>query len=114
MWLLWMQILPVLQVTPTERELPVVQAFLETEEYQTYVEDAEVCMQIIPHNVVQVRSIKQCVWNNMFFSIVGVDLCLSRECHLLNNDLGECERHCVWRRKPMLGRVRPMIGLVKS
>jgi len=37
-----MQILPVLQVTSTERVLPVVQAFIEIEEYQTYVEDVEV------------------------------------------------------------------------
>jgi len=42
LWFVWMQILPVLQVTSTERVLPVVQAFMETEEYQTYVEDAEV------------------------------------------------------------------------
>jgi len=76
-WFLWMQILAVLQVTPTERELPVVQAFLETEEYQTYVEDAKVCMRITSHNVIQVRGFKECVWNNMFFSVVGVDLCLS-------------------------------------
>jgi len=73
-WLLLMQILLVLQVTPTERELPVVQAFLETDEYQTYVEDAEVCMRIVPHNVVQVRGVKHCVWNNMFFFVVAVDL----------------------------------------
>ena len=39
-----MQILPVLQVTHTERQLRVVQAFLETDEYKTYVEDAEVCV----------------------------------------------------------------------
>ena len=42
LWFVWMQILPVLQVKSTERVLPVVQAFMETEEYQTYVEDAEV------------------------------------------------------------------------
>ena len=42
-WLVLMQILPVLEVTPTERQLPVVQAFLETDAYQTYLEDAEVC-----------------------------------------------------------------------
>ena len=55
-----------LEVRSTERVLPVVQAFMETEEYQTYVEDAEVSMRIVAHNVVQVRRIKQCVWNNMF------------------------------------------------
>ena len=92
----------------------MVQAFLETEEYQTYVKDAEVSMRIVPHNVVQVRGVKQCVWNNMFFSVVGVDLCLRRECCLLKNDLGECARHYVRRRKPMPGRVRPMIGLVRN
>ena len=42
LWFVWMQILPVLQVTSTERVLPVVQAFIEIEEYQTYVEDVEV------------------------------------------------------------------------
>ena len=88
--------------------------FLEMEYYQTYVEDAEVYMWILPHNVVQVRGVKQCVWNNMFFSIVGVDLCLSRECYMLKNDLGECERHCMQRRKPIPGCMRPMIGLVRS
>jgi len=36
------QILPVLEVTPTERQLAVVQAFLDTDEYNAYVEDAEV------------------------------------------------------------------------
>ena len=39
-----MQILPVLEVTPTERELPVVQAFLESDEYEMYLEDARVCV----------------------------------------------------------------------
>jgi len=81
-----MQILPVLQVTPTERQLPVVQAFLETDEYQTYLEDAEVCMRIVSHNVVHVRGVKHCVWNNMFVAVVVVDMCLSRERCLLKND----------------------------
>ena len=35
-----MQMLPVLEVTPTERELPVVQAFLNSDEYKAYLEDA--------------------------------------------------------------------------
>ena len=39
-----MQILPVLEVTPMERELPVVQAFLESDEYKTYVKDEQVCV----------------------------------------------------------------------
>jgi len=47
-----MQIVPVLDVTPTERQLPVVQAFLQTEEYQTFVEDVEVCVATVTHNVV--------------------------------------------------------------
>jgi len=34
-----MQILPVLEVTSTERELSMVQAFLESDEYKTYLED---------------------------------------------------------------------------
>jgi len=37
-----MQILLVLEVTPTERELPLVQEFLESDKYQTYLEDAQV------------------------------------------------------------------------
>jgi len=43
-----MQILPVLQVTPTESELPVVQAFLKSDDYTAYLEDAQVCVQIWP------------------------------------------------------------------
>jgi len=39
-----MQILPVLEVTPTERELPVVETFLESDEYEMYLEDAQVCV----------------------------------------------------------------------
>ena len=39
-----MQILPVLEVRPTERELPVVQAFLRSDEYKMYLEDAQVCV----------------------------------------------------------------------
>jgi len=69
----WMQILPVLEVRSTERVLPVVQAFMETEEYQTYVEDAEVSMRIVPHDVSWVR-------------YMCVDPCLCRECCLLRND----------------------------
>jgi len=61
MWFDWMQILPVFEVRPTERVLPVVQAFVKAEEYQTYVEDAEVSMRIVAHNVVQVTCIKQSV-----------------------------------------------------
>ena len=61
MWFDWMQILPVFEVRPTERVLPVVQAFVKAEEYQTYVEDAEVSMRIVAHNVVQVTRIKQSV-----------------------------------------------------
>ena len=60
-----------LEVRSTERVLPVVQVFIETEEYQTYVEDAEVSKRIIPHDVLQVRRVKQCVWNNM----VNVHVC---------------------------------------
>ena len=48
------QIVSVLDVTPIERQLPVVQAFLQTEEYQTYLEDAEVCVATITRNVVNV------------------------------------------------------------
>ena len=39
-----MQIVMVLEVRSTERELPVVHAFLESEEYRTYVEDEQVCV----------------------------------------------------------------------
>jgi len=39
-----MQILPVLEVTSAERELPVVQAFLESDEYEMYLKDAQVCV----------------------------------------------------------------------
>ena len=39
-----MQIVMVLEVRSTERELSVVQAFLESEEYKTYVEDEQVCV----------------------------------------------------------------------
>ena len=41
------QILPVLEVTPTERQLAVVQAFLDSDEYKAYVEDAEVCVRTV-------------------------------------------------------------------
>jgi len=43
-----MQILPVLEVTPTEKELPVVQAFLDNDEYKAYLEDAQVCVRTRP------------------------------------------------------------------
>ena len=46
--------MPVLDVTPTEKQLPVLQAFLHTEEYQIYVEDAEVCVATVTYNVVNV------------------------------------------------------------
>ena len=39
-----MQLLLALKVTPTERQLPVVQAFVQTMEYAVYVEDAQVFM----------------------------------------------------------------------
>ena len=51
---MFMQIVPVLDVTPTERQLPVVQAFLQTEECQMFVEDAEVCVATVTYNVVNV------------------------------------------------------------
>jgi len=88
-WLILMQILPVLQVTQTERQLHVVQAFLETDEYKTYLEDAEVCMRVVAHNVVHVRGVKHCVLNNIFVATVVVDMCLSRERCLLRNGLCE-------------------------
>jgi len=50
-----MQILPMLQVTYTERQQCVVQAFLETDEYKTYLEDAKVYVRLIAHNVVHVQ-----------------------------------------------------------
>jgi len=34
----------VLEVTPTERELPVVQAFFESDEYKMYLKDTQVCV----------------------------------------------------------------------
>jgi len=58
-----MQILPVLEVTPTERQLSKVQALLETDECQTYLEAAEVCSQIQAHFVVHVRGVD---WYNNF------------------------------------------------
>ena len=42
-----MQIVPVLEVTPTERQLAVVQALLDSDEYKVYVEDAQVCVRIV-------------------------------------------------------------------
>ena len=41
-----MQIVPVLDVTPTEKKLPAVQAFIRTEGYKMYVEDTEVCVTV--------------------------------------------------------------------
>jgi len=64
MWGALMQVLPVLEVTPTERVLRVVQAFMETEEYKAYVEDAEVSMGIVRYNVVQVTHVEQSAGND--------------------------------------------------
>jgi len=82
-----MQILPVLQVTHTERQLRVVQAFLETDEYKTYVEDAEVCVRLVAHNVVHVRGVKHSILNNIFVAAVFVHMCLSKERCLLRKGL---------------------------
>jgi len=71
-----MEILPVLQVTPIERQLPVVQAFLETDEYQTYLEDAEVCMRIVPHNVVHVTGVKYIAFGITCLSLLWLSICV--------------------------------------
>jgi len=78
-----------LKVTPTERQLLVVQAFLQTDEYQTYLEDEEVCMRTVIHHVVHVLCIIWWICSDMFVMVVGVGMCLSRDHSQLKNALGE-------------------------
>jgi len=40
----FMQILPMIEVTPMEREQLMVLAFLESDKYKTYLEDKQVCV----------------------------------------------------------------------
>ena len=61
-----MQMVPVLDVTPTERKLPAVQAFIRTEEYKMHVEDTEVCVANIIHNVINVVDSIGCVCSDLF------------------------------------------------
>jgi len=79
----------VLEVTSIKRQLPVVQAFLQTDEHQMYLEDVEVCMHTVIHHVVHVLCIIGCVCSHMFVMVVVVGMCLSREHSQLKNALEE-------------------------
>ena len=67
----------------------MVQLFLQKNEYQTYLEDAEVCMRTVIHHVVHVSSIIVCAWSDMYVMVMVFGVCLSREHSQLKNALVE-------------------------
>jgi len=77
MWCALTQILPVLEVTPTERVIHVVQAFMETDEYKAYVEDVEVCMGIVRYiyDDVQLKHFEQSGGNDFCTVHVAIVEC---------------------------------------
>jgi len=97
-----------LEVTPTERELPIVRAFLDSDEYKSYLGDAQVCVQTVRTFGVHVKGVHYNVnfGCNVYKHDNMVNMCVSREPYLLKNDYDELGRRCSLRRKRMLGCVR--------